>query len=365
MRKYAKLSIAVFLFAAIASCKESSTNSQYDEYFINKDFNGSVLIVKEGKTVYQKNFGYANIEDKKETNPNDTYLIGSITKQFTGLSILMLQERKLLSTKDSIGKYYFNLPKAWAQSTISEVLSHSSGLPSFDDLPDDFTIEYPFSSEKLIDSIKNESLPFFEKGKFRYSEIGYVLLGNIISKVSGMSYSDFLSKNIFIPLKMDHTGCVTDSINLTTIGYAKSDDNSLYAVPFNFHTYADGNANLYSCAIDLVKWNASIQERKFVSDSTFNKWFAPYVEVTEQSEYEDKGDFLGYGWFMTMKEDSVLKAYHLGGVTGYKASITRFPKEQLLVLTLSNMEDEYSNKIRLEFPKLVHDNELKKNHNIN
>ena len=75
--------------------------------------------------------------------------------------------------------------------------------------------------------------------------------------------------------------------------------------------------------------------------------------MLEQSEYEDKGDLLGYGWFLTFENQRLIKAYHLGGVTGFKASITRYPNEELLIITLSNVDDEFSNRIRLEFPKLV------------
>jgi hypothetical protein len=84
----------------------------------------------------------------------------------------------------------------------------------------------------------------------------------------------------------------------------------------------------------------------------------------EQSEYEDKGDYVGYAWFLSFQGDTLFKTYHLGGVTGYKASISRFPNDEILVLMLSNVENEYSNEIRMEFPKLVYQMETSTNTKI-
>lgn len=350
--------ITLFAFL-LTGCGNKDHTKEYTDYLTNKGFNGQVYISKNGEVTYQKTFGYSNFETKKVTSTDDTYLIGSITKQFTSFSILMLQDRGLLSTKDSIRKYFSKLPKNWSDITVHELLSHSSGIPDFDDLPN-FTIAAPYSADDLVNKIKDDSLPFFQKGKFRYSSISFVLLGGIIEKISGMKYCDFLTKNIFSPLQMTNTGCITNEDKLITKGYAKSEDGTFKKVPFSSLTYSVGNGNLYSNVNDLVKWNESIKSGKLISSSSYQKWFSRYTEILEQSEYEDKGDYIGYAWFLSFKGDTLFKTYHLGGVTGYKASITRFPNEEVLVITLSNVEDKYSNQIRLEFPKLVYQKEIMK-----
>lgn len=348
----------VFLLVSIlTSCGHQNHKKEYDDYFTSKGFSGQVYISKKGKIVYQNTFGNSNFEAKKATSSEDTYLIGSITKQFTAFSILMLEDRGLLSTKDSIGKYFPKLPKHWSDITIHELLSHSSGIPDFEDLPN-FTIAVPYSANDVVNKIKDDSLPFFQKGKFRYSSISFVLLGGIIEKVSGIKYCDFLTKNIFSPLQMTNTGCIANENELTTKGYAKSNDGTFKKVPFSSLTYSVGNGNLFSNVNDLVKWNSSIKAGKLISSSAYQKWFSRYTEIQEQSEYEDKGDYIGYAWFLSFKGDTLFKTYHLGGVTGYKASITRFPNDDIFVVTLSNVEDKYSNKIRLEFPKFVYQKEV-------
>lgn len=344
--------IAVILI----SCHENG-QKEYGDYFINKGFNGQVYISKNGEIVYHKNFGYSNFVTKKITSPDDTYLIGSITKQFTAFGILMLQDKGLLSSNDSLVKYFVKLPKIWTGITLHELLTHSSGIPDFDDIPG-FTIAAPYTADDVINKIIDDSIPSFPKGEFRYSNISFVLLAGIIEKVSGVSYCAFLKENIFTPLQMNNTGCITGEDQLTTKGYAKSDSGPINKVPFSWQTYGLGTGNLFSNVNDLVKWNDGINNGKLISSSAYKKWFYRYTAITEQSEYEDKGDNMGYGWFLSFKDDTLFKAYHLGGVTGYKASITRFPKENIFVVTLSNVEDKYSNEVRLQFPKLVYRKEI-------
>ena len=350
--------LVVFVFL-LTSCSHPDSKKEYDDYFTTKGYNGQVYISKRGEIVYHKTFGYSNFETKKITNTKDTYLIGSITKQFTAFSILMLQDKGLLSTNDSIGKYFTKLPKAWAGITIHELLTHSSGMPDFEDISH-FSIVPPYSADDVLNKIKVDSLPFFQKGKYRYSNISFVLLAGIVGKVSGVSYCEFLKENIFSPVHMNNTGCITHADELTTNGYSKPDSGTIEKVPFSWVTYGLGTGNLYSDVNDLTIWNNAINAGKLMSTSAYQKWFSRNTEITEQSEYEDKGDNMGYGWFLSFKADTLFKAYHLGGVTGYKASITRFPKEDIFVVTLSNVEDKFSNQIRLEFPKLVYSKELEK-----
>jgi len=132
--KFLLYCIALVAFI-LTSCENQNHQKTYDEYFTNKGFNGQVYISMKGKIVYQKTFGKADIEKKQETTTNDSYLIGSITKQFTSFGILILEDRGLLSTNDSIGKYFLKLPKHWSDLKIHELLTHSSGIPDFDDLP--------------------------------------------------------------------------------------------------------------------------------------------------------------------------------------------------------------------------------------
>jgi CubicO group peptidase (beta-lactamase class C family) len=162
---------------------------------------------------------------------------------------------------------------------------------------------------------------------------------------------------------MNFTGCADSAHfnDITTTGYAKQSDRTISKVLYDYETFAKGNSNLYSNLKDLIIWDELIRSKKLLSDDGYSKWFTGYARVLEQSEYEDKGDQLGYGWFLTFKNNNELfKTYHLGGVTGYKAAITRFPKEEILIVTLSNVEDQYPDKIRLEFPKLVYKTEKKK-----
>ncbi len=346
----------------LLSCDKPNENKIYNEYFEKIDFNGQVLIAKKGNIIYQQSFGFSNMEGKIQSRDNDTYIVGSITKQFTAFCILILEDKKLLTVSDSLSKYYPNLPENWPTITIHDLLTHTSGMPTWEDI-EDFDIKTPYSAEDMIKVLALKPLPFFEKGRFRYSSIGYVLLGGIIEKVSNKNYCQFVEENVFKPLNMNSTGCVDDLHleDITTTGYAKQSDGTILKVPYNYETYARGNSNLYSNLKDLISWDESIRNKNLLSETGYRKWYSGYAQVLEQSEYEDKGDQLGYGWFLTFNNGNELfKTYHLGGVTGYKAAITRFPREEMLIVTLSNVEDQHSDKIRLDFPKLVYKNEIDK-----
>jgi len=351
---------SLFTFVLILTgCDNPNNPDFYDKYFNDIDFSGQVLIARKGETIYQKSFGYADMKTQRASQPNDTYLIGSVTKQFTGFCILLLEEKGRLSVTDPINKYYPDVPESWRSVTIHDLLTHSSGLPTFDDL-ENFSIQIPYKASDLLADSSLREFPLFDPGKFRYSSIGYVLLGGIVEIAGGMDFCRFVRENILIPFNLTASGCITDTVSrpVTTLGYEKNENGSYTNLPYTYMTCAQGNSNFYSNLNNLLLWDGAIWSKKVLSEKGLKKWFTGHNEVLETSEYEEKGDLLGYGWFLTFEGDELIKAYHLGGVTGYKASITRFPREELVVITLSNVEDRYSNKIRLEFPKLVYKMEV-------
>jgi CubicO group peptidase (beta-lactamase class C family) len=238
-------------------------------------------------------------------------------------------------------------------------MTHSSGLPDIEDFKD-FDIPIPYSADEFLSHVKQLQLPRFPKDQYRYSSIGFILLSGIVEKVSDTNFCDFINQEIFKPLEMNATGCI-DPLNLaklSTLGYQNKGQNQIEKVPFTFETFSEGSGNLYSNLKDLMIWDESIRSKKLLSNSSYQKWYTGYLQVQETNEYEDKGDWLGYGWFLRFDNKELVKAYHLGGVTGYKASITRFPEKQIFIVTLSNIINEHSNIVRMEFPKLVYKMEI-------
>ena len=170
-------------------------------------FSGSVLVARGGRVVLSKGYGLANLELSAPNTPDTKFRIGSITKQFTTMAILILQERGKLIKGDSICRYVDLCPAAWEPITIHELLTHTSGIPSFTDFPDNDDFERkPMTLLSTIDRFKNLPLEFKPGEKFNYSDSGYTLLAYVIEKVASLSYEIFLNQSIYQPLHMMDSG---------------------------------------------------------------------------------------------------------------------------------------------------------------
>ena len=203
-------SIAVlFLLGANAAAQDPA--AKFDEYLNalagQQRFAGSVLVARDGKVIFSKGYGLANVELDVPNTPQTKFRLGSITKQFTATAILLLQERGKLSVGDPICKYIDTCPAAWSEVTIHHLLSHTGGIPNFTSFPDYVPkMMMPVTTQEMIARFKDKPLDFKPGEKWSYSNSGYFLLGAIIEKASGESYESFLQKNIFDPLKMTNTG---------------------------------------------------------------------------------------------------------------------------------------------------------------
>jgi len=291
-------------------------------------FNGSILIAREGKVIVNKGYGMANFELDVPNTPQTKFRLGSITKPFTAMAIMLLQERGKLSLQDSICKYFTDCPAGWQAITIHHLLSHTSGLAKHDKAGDYLKIAMmPMPLPQLIDSFKNKPADFKPGEKFDYNNNGYILLGYVIEKISGQSYEEFLKENIFAPLKMADTGYDNHDpiIKNRAAGYRKEDSkllNAWYTDPSQ--PFSAGS--LYSTTGDLMLLDQALYDGKLLSSKTMDLLFTP-----------GPGNY-GYGWFV-MKQNNRRAIMHPGGVPGFSAMITRFPESKVLIVVLSNMDN--------------------------
>src|SRR5215467_3341635 len=173
----------------------------------NKQFMGAVLVARGNDVLLDKGYGFANLEWNIPDSPKTKFRLGSITKQFTAASILLLEEREKLKVDDPVTKYIPDAPAAWDKITIFNLLTHTSGIPNFTSFPDYRDTEAAATTpEKLVARFRDKPLDFEPGTKWNYSNSGYVLLGYLIEKISGQSYADFLQENIFTPLGMKDSG---------------------------------------------------------------------------------------------------------------------------------------------------------------
>ena len=305
-------------------------------------FSGAVLLARDGQPIVSRGYGMANLEHGVPNTPQTVFRVGSVTKQFTGMAVVMLQERGKLSVNDPICKYLTDCPTAWQPITIKHLLTHTSGIPNYTEFPEFMkTAAVDTTSAELTSRFRDKSLQFALGEKYAYSNSGYYLLGTIIERASGKTYADFLQENIFAPLGMKDTGYDNPVriINHRAAGYARTSDGFINAAPISMSTaYAAGA--LYSTVGDLLLWDQALYTEKLVSRKSLDEAFTPF-----KSNY-------GYGWSIGKRYDRPVIA-HGGGIFGFSAYIARYPADRITVVVLSNVEGAPSGEIANSLSAIV------------
>jgi CubicO group peptidase (beta-lactamase class C family) len=305
-------------------------------------FSGAVLLARDGQPIVSRGYGMANLEHGVQNTPQTVFRVGSVTKQFTAMAILLLQERGKLSVNDPICKYLSDCPPAWQPILIKNLLTHTAGIPNYTEFPDFMkTAAAETTATELINRFRDKPLQFALGEKYAYSNSGYFLLGTIIERASGKSYADFLQENIFAPLGMKQTGYDNPVriIKHRAAGYARTSDGFINAAPISMSTaYAAGA--LYSTVEDLLLWDQALYTEKLVSRKSLDEAFTPF-----KSNY-------GYGWSIGKRHDRQVIA-HGGGIFGFSAYIARYPADRVTVIVLSNVEGAPSGEIANSLSAIV------------
>jgi CubicO group peptidase (beta-lactamase class C family) len=304
--------------------------SKFEEYMdacvgVNH-FSGSVLVAREGQVLFRKGYGLANAEHRIPNTPETKFRLGSITKQFTAMAILILQEQGKLAVEDPIGKHLDDAPAAWEGVTIHHLLSHTSGIHSYTADPDyGPKMTLPETVKGMIARFKDKPLDFPPGEKFEYSNSGYFLLGAIIEKVSGKSYEAFLEGAIFEPLALHDTGYDHPATVLPhrASGYVRK-GNRLENAPYLDMAQPYAAGSLYSTADDLAKWDRALHDGKLLSEPSMARMFTPV-----KNQY-------AYGWSVTTRSGRK-EIRHGGGINGFATDILRCPDQDLCVVVLSNV----------------------------
>jgi CubicO group peptidase (beta-lactamase class C family) len=291
-------------------------------------FSGAILVARDGKVLLSKGYGMADFENDVPNTAETRFRIGSLTKQFTAASILLLQERGKLSVQDSVCKYVAPCPEAWQPVTIHHLLSHTGGVPDFTGFPDyQKTMREPTTAEATIGRFRGLPLEFKPGESWKYSNSGYVLLGHVVEKVSGKSYESFLSENIFEPLKMTSTGYdhADVIVKRRAHGYAPGPDGGVVNASYLDMSIPFAAGGLYSTVGDLYLWDQALYGEKLLKKSSLDAMFTAVR------------DGYGYGYRVN-KLFNRAHATHGGGIEGFRTSINRFPDDRVTVVVLSNYE---------------------------
>ncbi|WP_299225029.1 serine hydrolase [uncultured Psychroserpens sp.] len=332
--KYVVLSIfAFFSISSIGQTLETEIDSYIGDIYNSETPSLSILVAKDGKAIYSKAFGMANLELDVAARPNSVYEIGSITKQFTAVAILMLEEQGQLKITDDISKYIPDYPTNGKSITIHQLLNHTSGIKSYTNMPSFFSqARTDMTPVELIGVFKNEPVEFDPGSDFNYNNSGYILLGHIIEVVSQQSYADFIKTRIFDKLGMANSyyGSMTKMIPNRASGYSKEDSGYRNADYLSLTLpYAAGS--LMSTTADLLIWQNAISNNTLIKRSSLEK--AINGSTLNSGEYIP----YGYGWIKGDVNGSTT-AEHSGGIFGYSTNGIFLPEENVYVIGLTNCD---------------------------
>jgi len=310
----------------------------------NRLFSGVVLVTQDGRTLWSRGYSMANWEQQVPNAPHTRFRIASVTKQFTGMAILILQEEGKLQVGDHVCKYLPYCPTVWQTITIHEVLAHTSGIP---DLP---AQTVPSSPEQALVPYDHVPLDFPPGTRYKYSNAGYILLGYVVQQVSGVSYASFIQQRILAPLHKNDTGFVPPSPSQPAkdlaIGYKAW---QVPASPWVYDpplpakmTFLYAHGYLYSTAEDLQRWDQALFTPTLVSQRSLSAMFTPYADMCSarpSCSAPYTAESYGYGWEIA-QEGSLHVFWHGGwhGGSGLRAYNGLYPDHKVTIIVLGNLD---------------------------
>ena len=326
--KLKKVSDSV-IYSPLEKYEAQSADSFFNILTTQAGFNGSALIAHNGKVLFQRQFGYSDFKAKTMLTDTSEFQLGSVSKQFTAVSIMMLKEKGLLDYDDSIVKYFPDFP--YKGVTIRMCLDHRSGLPNYM-----FTCSSEVRDQSiLIDNTqvmnmlaKYQPRAYFKPNKlFNYCNTNYCVLAAVVERITGNNFSDFVRKNIFEPLQMTHTfiydktdTAIPNKVTGYNAGYRRAGTDFLDGV--------SGDKGVYSTVTDLLKWDQALYGNKLVSQATLKEAFTPHTRWMGNRSY-------GFGWhLMLFGGDTIV--YHGGWWHGFNCDFIRDVKKKNTIIVLSN-----------------------------
>lgn len=336
------LRTAVFiasLFAPLSFAKQNPFSEILACHTSDSNPGVAVRLEQSGDVIYSGVAGLANIQNKQQLKLDDVFQIGSVSKQFTAAAILQLAERDKLKLSNTLGDYIEGLPKDYAQVTVERVLSHTSGLPNYNN---DVSVRNRWHVYTNLDDIIKKIVrqPVIAKSGelFHYSNTGYVLLGKVIEVASGLTYSDYLKTHIFKPTQMDSSYVIERGEGATGItGYTSTND-----APFKVdRSWVHASGAIASTLGDMSRWHQALVSGKVISKHNYQKMITPTVlNNGETSPY-------GFGLYNYPISGKVT-VNHEGWIPGFMTWSIYLPDDDLYAVAFSNNDAKHPGPLVLD-----------------
>lgn len=327
------LFVFLFLFPAFLFAQADSTDIIIEKMMGQQRITGlSLAVVKKGKTIVNKGYGWANVELKVAANEETVFRLCSVSKQFFTTAIMKLQEEGKLSIEDSVHKFFPDAPETWRPIQIKHLMSHSSGLKRESPAYDNFKM---MSDLDIIKAAYPLPLDFKTGEKYQYCNVGYYMLAQIITQTSGQSWDKYIHEALFVPAGMT-TSYVTDFYEVIpnrATGYMHNKDKLLNATAM-FAIRPSGG--FLSTTTDMIKWDNVIAEKKIIlKKESWELLWKPFIKTSAD---EKSDSYYGFGW-MTGSFRGHKTVAHGGSNSGFRSYYTRFINDDLSIVVLTNTEE--------------------------
>lgn len=324
------------------------------------DFSGVILVAEKGHPVYHKAFGFRNFAERIPLDTADIFELASLSKSFTSMVIMMLQEEGKLSYDDSLLTYIPALP--YHGITIRHLLTHTSGLPDYQEVMDQHwdKSKVAGNADNIEYLIRYHPPLLFEPGsQYTYSNTGYMLVASIAEKVSGKDFIDLCRTRIFIPLGMGQTNIRTraekKAIPTFALGhiFVKEREKYVPADSFPEFNYAiwlgnrKGPGRISSTSSDLLKWDQALYKETLVQKTTLKNAFLP-MRLTN-----DTISNYGFGWSISFSPKKGRIVSHTGDNPGYKTEIVRYLDKNKTIILLNNNAHEKKAEIMAALKEMI------------
>jgi CubicO group peptidase (beta-lactamase class C family) len=334
----------------------------------------AVLAKKDGKIIIAQGYGVRELGSPAKIDPETNFRLASFTKQFTAMAVMLLVHSGKLHYDDHLAKFFPNFPPYGTDITVGQLLNHTSGLPDYAEIMEkeeknggpQWSPEHQIQDDEVLALLKAQAVGKFAPGsRWEYSNSGYVVLGIIVAKASGMPYREFLHRRIFAPLKMSHTLVYQkgkNEIRDRAFGHSK-EDGKLVETDQSPTSATLGDGGIYSNVMDLAKWDEGLQRHTLLSEKEMQPALTP-VKLSDGSEphwprdpqapnaAEPPGVMYGFGWFLNPYQGHP-RYYHDGGTMGFRTTIQRFINDHVTVIVLSNRTDLNPDELSLKVADLL------------
>ncbi len=367
-----KLSAVLLFLLLIVLSKPSifgqteNTARTLDQYLSRRSemggFSGAVLVAREGKIIFRKGYGYADVEKRIPFTPETQYEVASISKMFTSMAALRLRDQGRLRLEDSICKYLKDCPEIWTPITVQQLMRHTSGIKDYEESLELGSEKYmqfmtqPDASAKIFENARSLPLDFKPGEKFHYSNTGYIVLSHVIEQAAAQPFAEFVTNAILKPAGMTHSGVIgwpgsrpkslANGYTYGDIGWEKTlggvqlTDGHLKKQPNLPLTPPEGDAWLYSTLDDLYRWSQIMDGGRIVSAAEAAEVYTPGL------------DGYGYGWF-TGTAFNRKRFRHTGALPGYISDFIKFPDDKITIILFSNIDRARTGSIARDVTAIV------------